>query len=214
MFDCAHDVGGSGAARRRRDRRLRMHWRHEQLSLRMLRASVGHHSWQSRTSVGVQTDEMPAATPAPVIEWMTPGHYVTCTSPAPVIEYMPDDTHPAPAPVIQNVALTPDDTCAAPAPVIEHASVAPVSRVNRDSCGLVNPQFSTACEVILQEIPEVRVIERTQEQITLVGLALQERNVAGETTQNIVGSLAVPRQVIPQEFQKCILLSEPRSRLI
>ena len=42
MFDCAHDVGGSGAARRRRDGRLRMHWRHEQLSLRMLLASVGH----------------------------------------------------------------------------------------------------------------------------------------------------------------------------
>ena len=60
MFECAHgDVGGSGAARRRRDRRLRMHWRHEQLSLRMLRASVGHHSWQSRTSVGVQTDVVP-----------------------------------------------------------------------------------------------------------------------------------------------------------
>ena len=174
-----------------------MHWRHEQLSLRMLRASMGHHSWQSRTSVGVQTDEMPAATraatPAPVIGCMTPGHDVTCTSPAPVIEYVPDDTYAAPAPVIQNVALTPDDTCAAPAPVIEHASVVPVSRVNRDTCGLVNPQFSTAREVILQEIPEVRVIERTQEQITLVGLALQEQNVAGETTQNIVGSLAVPR---------------------
>ena len=61
MFDCAHgDGGGSGAARRRRDRRLRMHWRHEQLSLRMLRASVGHHSWQSKTSVGVHTDGLPA----------------------------------------------------------------------------------------------------------------------------------------------------------
>ena len=48
--------GGSGAARRRRERRLRAHWRHEQLSLRMLLASVGHHSWQSKTSVGVQTD--------------------------------------------------------------------------------------------------------------------------------------------------------------
>ena len=58
MFECAHgDVGGSGAARRRRDRRLRMHWGHEQLSLRMLRASMGHHSWQSRTSVGLQTDD-------------------------------------------------------------------------------------------------------------------------------------------------------------
>ena len=57
MFDCAHDVVGSGSARRRRDRRLRMHFRHEQLSLRMLYASVRHHSWQSQTSVGVQTDD-------------------------------------------------------------------------------------------------------------------------------------------------------------
>ena len=29
MFDCAHHVGGSGAARRRRDKRLRMHRRYE-----------------------------------------------------------------------------------------------------------------------------------------------------------------------------------------
>ena len=47
--------GGTGAARRRRERRLRAHWRHEQLSLCMLLAAVGHHSWQSKTSVGVQT---------------------------------------------------------------------------------------------------------------------------------------------------------------
>ena len=70
MFECAHgDVGGSDAARRRRDRRLRMHWRHGQLSLRMLRASVGHHSWQSRTSVGLQTDD---AMPAPAVTYVVP----------------------------------------------------------------------------------------------------------------------------------------------
>ena len=70
MFECAHgDVGGSGAARRRRDRRLRMHWRHEQLSLRMLRASMGHHSWQSRTSVGLQTDD---GMPAPTVTYVVP----------------------------------------------------------------------------------------------------------------------------------------------
>ena len=69
-----------------------MHWRHEHLSLRMLRASMGHHSWQSRTSVGVQTDdEMPAATRA-----ATP-------APSPVFEYVapaPDVTHAALAPVV------------------------------------------------------------------------------------------------------------------
>ena len=43
---------GSGAARRRRERRLRTHWRHEQLTMRMLLASLEHHSAQ----------KMPAAT--------------------------------------------------------------------------------------------------------------------------------------------------------
>ena len=32
------------AAKRRRDRRLRMHWRHEQLTLRMALAAALHHS--------------------------------------------------------------------------------------------------------------------------------------------------------------------------
>ena len=63
MFDCAHVVGRSGAARSRRERRLRKHWRHEELSFCMLRASMGHDSWQFRMSVGIQTvDETPAAT--------------------------------------------------------------------------------------------------------------------------------------------------------
>ena len=56
----------------------------------------------------------------------------------------------------------------APAPEIEYVSVAHVSQVNRDTCGLVNPQFSTArVEVILQEIPEVQVIERTRSTLRL-----------------------------------------------
>ena len=32
------------AAKRRRDRRLRMHWRHEQLTLQMALAAALHHS--------------------------------------------------------------------------------------------------------------------------------------------------------------------------
>ena len=39
-----HDDHGAGAAKRRRDRRLRMHWRHEQLTLRMALAAALHHS--------------------------------------------------------------------------------------------------------------------------------------------------------------------------
>ena len=94
---------------------------------------------------------------------MTPGPAVRFSAPAPEIEYVPDDTFAAPASLTQHVALTPDDTYAAPAPVIEHVSVAHVSQGNRDTSGLVNPQFSTSrVEVILQEIPELQVIERTR----------------------------------------------------
>ena len=38
-----HGDHGSGAAKRRRDRRLRMHWRHEQLTQMALAAAL-HHS--------------------------------------------------------------------------------------------------------------------------------------------------------------------------
>ena len=47
--------GGSGFSRR--ERRLRSFWRYEQLSLKMMEASMSQHSWQHRASVGVQTDE-------------------------------------------------------------------------------------------------------------------------------------------------------------
>ena len=39
-----HGDHGGGAANRRRDRRLRMHWRHEQLTLQMALAAAFHHS--------------------------------------------------------------------------------------------------------------------------------------------------------------------------
>ena len=38
------DGATTGVARRRRERRLRMHWRHEQLSLQMALAAALHHS--------------------------------------------------------------------------------------------------------------------------------------------------------------------------
>ena len=39
-----HGDHGSGAAKRRRDRRLRMHWRHEQLTLQTALAAALPHS--------------------------------------------------------------------------------------------------------------------------------------------------------------------------
>ena len=102
--------------------------------------------------------------------YTAPGPDVIFSAPALVIEYVPDDTFATPTPVIQHVALTPDDTYAAPAPVIKLVSLAHDFRVNRDTRGLVNPQFSAARdEVILQEIAEVQVIDRTREHIALAG---------------------------------------------
>ena len=54
---------GSGAAEWRRGRRLRMFWRHEQFSLRMMRAAMEHHSWQrcpNLSDAATQTDAAPA----------------------------------------------------------------------------------------------------------------------------------------------------------
>ena len=48
-----------GATERRRGRRLRMFWRHEQLSLQMMRAALEHHSRQVKATVGVQTVVVP-----------------------------------------------------------------------------------------------------------------------------------------------------------
>ena len=121
MSDCARDVGGSGAARRRRDRRLRMHWRHEQLSLRMLPASVGHHGWQSQASVGVQTAQ------APVAEHVVP---------APLAEYT-SAVHAAPAPVITDLASLLEP----PVPDVPVFQVSQVPRMLRIEKVVVTPAF-------------------------------------------------------------------------
>ena len=100
MSDRAHDVGGSGAAHRRGDRRCHMHWSHEQLSLRMLLASVGHHSWQSVASVGVQI------VPAPPTEYVALVPVPERTTPVLAVHAAPARTYEcfAPAPVITDLA--------------------------------------------------------------------------------------------------------------
>ena len=48
--------GARGAAARRRERRLRCFWRHEQLSLKMALAAEGHHSTQPRAKEEVERE--------------------------------------------------------------------------------------------------------------------------------------------------------------
>ena len=54
--------GARGAAARRRERRLRCFWRHEQLSLKMALAAVAHHSAQP-TAKEVEERELHFAPP-------------------------------------------------------------------------------------------------------------------------------------------------------
>ena len=49
------DVVGS-AVKRRKLRRLRSHWRHEQFSIRMALAGAAHHSHMRVASMATQTD--------------------------------------------------------------------------------------------------------------------------------------------------------------
>ena len=75
-------LSSGGAASRRRERRLRNFWRHEQCSIQMAFACAKHHSFQYRASVGVKTDEAPslvdeyvapAAAPSAATADMNPG---------------------------------------------------------------------------------------------------------------------------------------------
>ena len=124
----AHVVVGFSAWRRRK-RRLRAFWRHEQQAVRMAVVAATHHSCdKSMAHACTQTDdEVPAATcaataPTPVYEYMAPPRIVTdlesvLEPPVPVV-------HTAPAPVIEYVAPAPDVSLATPAPVIEYAAPA------------------------------------------------------------------------------------------
>ena len=86
-----------GAAFRRRGRRLRMHWRHEQLSIRMAVESALHHSFQQLHLVHACTQTTTftnAATvlsvflepPVPTAVYAAPVPVTECATPAPVLE--------------------------------------------------------------------------------------------------------------------------------
>ena len=73
MADVARDAHVVGcSAWRRRNRRLRAFWRHEQQAVRMAVAAATHHSYDTQT-------DLEYVTPAPVIE---------CVAPAPAGTYV------------------------------------------------------------------------------------------------------------------------------
>ena len=136
------DVARAGAtsARRRRERRIRSFFRHEQMAIKLAVVSAQHHSSQRCCSVATQTGvEVPAtvyaATASPVAACAASaaspmGEYV---GPAPVVPApvfgsvapAPAVTYAAPAPVDGYVAPTSAVTFSAPAPVIGYVAPAP-----------------------------------------------------------------------------------------
>ena len=138
-------LSSGGAASRRRGRRLRSFWGHEQSSIKIALACAKHHSFQYRASVGVQTDEAlspvgeyvaPAAAPyaatadiTQLLEPPIPDKFValvsadTYTSLSHMTEYVTPavvDLHAA----IDHAAPSSTATYATPAPEIEYAALA------------------------------------------------------------------------------------------
>ena len=69
-------MAARGSAVRRRERRMRAWWRHEQASVRMAMITAGHHSYRKAAGfeIGVQ-----AGTPlAHVTEYVAPAPAVVC----------------------------------------------------------------------------------------------------------------------------------------
>ena len=155
MADVARDAHGVGCSTwRRRHRRLRAFWRHEQQAVRMAVAAATHHSYdKSIVHACTQTDdEVLAATYAataalaPVVEYVAPASAVTLDEPSPVVGCVAPThvvTDATPAPTIEDVAPAPararwkrhleapvieyvGGAYATPIPVIEHVMPAPV----------------------------------------------------------------------------------------
>ena len=196
------DVAGATptSARRRRERRTRSFFRHEQMAVHMAVISALHHSAHRCCSVATQIDdEMLAATFAATA---SPAATYTATrapdAPAPVFEYV------ALAPGMENVAPATSVILPVPSqqlpPIFFTATVA--TDVNFDVTGLVSPQFSgTALEASapqavvsvppFEELTEPEYNQVHQEQIVTGEMTLNsvEHPVVQEQAPQFVGSL-------------------------
>ena len=188
MFDCAHDVGRSGAARSRRQRRLRMHWRHEQLSLRMLRASMGHYSWQSRMSVGIQTvDEKPAATCAATALAPTtdianfPEPPIAIVTPTLAMTHTPTDVHVSPArvPTVQEQVI-----------VQKNSELQVMERIQKQKVESI------------KEDPQERVQQRTVEQIVRVPVPTVQKQMCVPVNSGFQVMERIPEHIVESSDQE------------
>ena len=111
------------SARRRRDRRLRAWWRHEQFAIRCAVASATHHSAYRSRRLDAETQTIAPAPDDPAV-------YPVSTPPTPVDENVAPPPDAAPGPVAEYVvsplevtyaALTPVDEYVAPPPEVTYA---------------------------------------------------------------------------------------------
>ena len=98
-------MAARGSPVRRRERRMRSWWRHEQASVRMALITAGplFHDFDLESD---DTDPNDLDALAPVTEYVAPAPVVACNAPVPVIEYTtpgPDVTFSALAPVVEYV---------------------------------------------------------------------------------------------------------------
>ena len=142
-------------ARRRRGRRIRSFFRHEQKAVQMAVVSAQHHSAQRCCSIATQTDDFVlaatyAATAASkMVECVDPAPVVTYAAPAPVIEYVSS------APVIEYLVPAPAITCVASSQLLPlvYTTATVATDVNLDMTDLVNTQFSsTAVETFAPQV--------------------------------------------------------------
>ena len=197
-------------ARRRRGRRIRSFFRHEQVAIKMAVVSAQHHSAQRCCSIATQTDDYVATSataslaaiyaatlaPSPVIKHVIPAPAVPHVAPALVIEYVSS------APVIVYMAPAPAVTLSVPSQQSPPAYTTTTDNTddNFDIADLVHPQFSfTAVEafspLVVGSLPPLEEFDApVYDQIH------QEHIVAGEMTQHRVGNPAVQEHVIVQEI--------------
>ena len=186
--DRAH--GAVGAARRRRNRQVRAFLKHERMTVAMNLTTVLHHSFMKSAvvEVGVQVgspvrfdydlssaekSDSASDETSSSVEYMACVPAVTIAPPDPMIEHAtlaPVEVYTTPAPVIE-LMLAPVIEYIAPSLAISYPSFFPsFSQLDEAITRLMNPQFSITADetsqvpVVVQEIPEVQVVERIQEQ--------------------------------------------------
>ena len=134
------------SARRRRERRIRSFFRHEQMAVQMAVVSAQHHSAQRCRSIASQTDDfVPAATCAATA---SPAATYAATAASPTVGYMdpaPVVTYAATAPVIEHIAPAPAMTYVVPSQQVPPAYTTTTDTTddNFDITDLVHTQFSS-----------------------------------------------------------------------